>query len=137
MRQRFPWRVCGMTSTFVQLAVLGAPRSGLPAACRPEQQYQPPPDGTWTSNATIEVANAVTRPRARSGARGSWFAMARSMGMATIVFATPRVGVMKEYDLELRPTGRSVRLTQNGKPLTSPPDWATFDPRWGTLLATR
>ena len=51
-----------------------------------------------------------------------------------LVFARPRVGVIKEFDLELRPTGRSVRLMRHGKPLLIHPTGLTRHEPWGTFL---
>ena len=51
-----------------------------------------------------------------------------------LVFARPRVGVIKEFDLELRPTGRSVRLMRQGKPLRIHPTGLTRHEPWGTFL---
>ena len=51
-----------------------------------------------------------------------------------LVFARPRVGVIKEFDLELRPTGRSIRLMRQGKPLLIHPTGLTRHEPWGTFL---
>jgi hypothetical protein len=51
-----------------------------------------------------------------------------------LVFARPRVGVIKEFDLELRPTGRSVGLMRHGKPLLIHPTGLTRHEPWGTFL---
>jgi hypothetical protein len=48
--------------------------------------------------------------------------------------AQPRVGVIREYDARLRPTGRAVWLSRDGKPLLLHPTGLTFDGRWGTFL---
>jgi hypothetical protein len=42
--------------------------------------------------------------------------------------------VIREYDLELKPTGRAVWLRRDGKPLILHPTGLTWDPRWGTFL---
>ncbi len=48
--------------------------------------------------------------------------------------ANPRVGVIREYDLDLRPTGREVWLRKAGKPLILHPTGLTWDARFGTFL---
>ena len=45
-----------------------------------------------------------------------------------------KVPVIKEFDLELRPTGRSVRLMGHGKPLLIHPTGLTRHEPWGTFL---
>ena len=47
---------------------------------------------------------------------------------------TPRVGVIREYDMNMRPTGREVWLRQHDRPLLIHPTGLTWDDHWGTLL---
>lgn len=51
-----------------------------------------------------------------------------------LVLAQPRVGVIREYSLELEPTGRCVMLTRGGKTLIQHPTGLTWDDHWGTFL---
>jgi hypothetical protein len=48
--------------------------------------------------------------------------------------AQPRVGVIREYELDFKPTGREVRLRKSGRPLLIHPTGLTWHDRWGTLL---
>ena len=94
---------------------------------------QPPPDGAWTANAEVAEARTVTDTR-----------LGAAQGVAThaemVYFygddynANPRVGVIREYDRNLKPTGREVRLTRGGKPLIIHPTGLTWDVRFGTFL---
>ena len=49
---------------------------------------------------------------------------------------SPRVGVIREYDMDLSPTGREVRLS-GGQPLIIHPTGLTWDARLGPSWATR
>jgi hypothetical protein len=51
-----------------------------------------------------------------------------------LVQSRPRLGVIREYDLELKPTGRVVWLRTGDKPLILHPKGLTWDRRWGTFL---
>ena len=51
-----------------------------------------------------------------------------------VFLANPRVGVIREYDLELKPTGRAVWLRKGGKPLILHPTGLTWDETFGTFL---
>ena len=42
--------------------------------------------------------------------------------------------MIREYDMDLNPTGREVWLRQAGRPLIVHPTGLTWDDRWGTLL---
>ena len=48
--------------------------------------------------------------------------------------ARPRVGIIREYDMDLKPTGREVWLRRADRPLILHPTSLTWDPHWGTLL---
>jgi hypothetical protein len=48
--------------------------------------------------------------------------------------ASPRVGVIREYDLALAPTGRQVWLSRGGRPLIIHPTGLTWNRRFGTFL---
>jgi hypothetical protein len=48
--------------------------------------------------------------------------------------AKPRVGVIREYDMDLKPTGREVWLRRASQPLIIHPTGLTWHDRWGTLL---
>ena len=48
--------------------------------------------------------------------------------------ANPRVGVIREYTADYKPTGRVVWLRQADKPLLRHPTGLTWHSRWGTFL---
>ncbi len=48
--------------------------------------------------------------------------------------ANPRVGVIREYDAAVKPTGRVVWLRRDGKPLLVHPTGLTSDDKWGLFL---
>jgi hypothetical protein len=93
----------------------------------------PPPDGTWTTDAVVEVTRAVT-DMDLGAVQGIVVRDGKIYAYGDVVFAKPRVGVIKEYELDLKPTGRSVRLTRSGQPLIIHPTGLTWDARWGTFL---
>ena len=105
------------------------------AGARPTQAppHTPPPDGEWTANAVL------TQPRASptwaSGAvQGVVVRDGKVYAYGDVVSAKPRVGVIREYDLELNATGRVVWLRRDDKPLILHPTGLTWDTRIGTFL---
>lgn len=42
---------------------------------------------------------------------------------------------MKEYDLQLNPTGKSIHLIKNGEVVAIHPSGLSFHPQWGALLS--
>ena len=48
--------------------------------------------------------------------------------------AKPRVGIIREYTLNLKPTGRDIRLARNGKPLILHPTGLAWDAEFGCFL---
>ena len=48
--------------------------------------------------------------------------------------AKPRAGIIREYTLDLKPTGRDIRLARKGKPLILHPTGLTWDPEYGCFL---
>lgn len=51
-----------------------------------------------------------------------------------LIDAKPRVGVVREYDGQFRPTGRAIRLTTDGRPLILHPTGLTWHERFGCFL---
>lgn len=47
---------------------------------------------------------------------------------------SPRAGVIREYDLDGRPTGREVSLRRRSVPVATHPTGLTWDEKWGTYL---
>jgi hypothetical protein len=48
--------------------------------------------------------------------------------------AKPRVGIIREYTLDLTPTGRDILLARNGKPLLVHPTGLAWDANFGCFL---
>ena len=87
----------------------------------------------WNVNAEVQRVRTVVDREVGAGQGVTRFGD-RLYVYGDLVFARPRVGVIKEFDLELRPTGRSVRLMRQGKPLLIHPTGLTRHEPWGTFL---
>ncbi len=108
--------------------------SHWPCGWRVEGQEPPRSAGEpWTVNAEVQRVRTVIDREVGAGQGVSRFGD-RLYVYGDLVFARPRVGVIKEFDLELRPTGRFVRLTRQGKPLLIHPTGLTRHEPWGTFL---
>ncbi len=98
-------------------------------------KHQPPPDGTWTADAEVtEARTFTTRVWVRQGVAVH---DNRVYVYGDDYNASPRVGVIREYDLNLSPTGREVRLSRDGKPLIIHPTGLTWDARLAPSWAIR
>jgi hypothetical protein len=71
-----------------------------------------PPDGEWTLNAEVESPRAIT-DLGLGAVQGVAVRDGKIYAYGDVVFAKPRVGVMREYDLDLKPTGRVVWLSRD------------------------
>jgi len=96
-------------------------------------KYQPPPDGTWTADAEVAEARTFTDP-ALGAAQGVAVRDGKVYAYGDVYSASPRMGVMREYDQNLAPTGRQVKLGRGGRPLIIHPTGLTWDRRFGTFL---
>lgn len=99
----------------------------------PSTSFTPPPDGTWVADAEIEVEQAVT-DLGLGAAQGASIRDGKVYAYGDLVLAKPRVGVIKEYSLDLKPTGRVVMLTRNSRPVIVHPTGLTWDEKYGTFL---
>jgi hypothetical protein len=93
----------------------------------------PPPDGEWTANAVLAESRAIT-DLGLGAVQGVVVRDGKVYAYGDVVMAKPRVGVIREYDLDLKPTGRVVWLRRGEKPLILHPTGLTWDPRFGTFL---
>jgi hypothetical protein len=93
----------------------------------------PPPDGEWTANAELTQSRAITDP-GLGAVQGVAVRDGKIYAYGDLFAAKPRVGMIREYDLELKPTGRVVWLRRDDKPLILHPTGLTWDERWGTFL---
>ncbi len=113
----------------VVLALLLFPVVLAPAGLRGE----PPPDGVWEANAELE--KSVVRTVEGLGAmQGVSFHDGKVYLYGDVWDAKPRVGVIREYTADYKPTGRVVWLRRDGKPLLLHPTGLTWHERWGTFL---
>jgi hypothetical protein len=108
------------------------PQQG-PIQPHPSISHEPPPDGTWTADAVLERAQAATVD-GLGAAQGVVVRDGKIYAYGDVVRADPRVGVIREYEPDLRPTGRVVWLRRGGVPLIIHPTGLTWDDRRGTFL---
>jgi hypothetical protein len=128
------WR--GLILGCLAWAAMASPLLGQaprPPRETPSTAPQPPPDGAWTADAVVE--NQATATDAGLGAaQGVAVRDGKVYAYGDVFLAAPRVGVIREYDLNLKPTGRVVWLRKGGQPLILHPTGLTWDSRWGTFL---
>jgi hypothetical protein len=99
----------------------------------PAQAQQPPPDATWEADAALDVERSIT-DRGLGAVQGVVVREGKVYAYGDVVQAEPRVGVIREYDEKLEPTGRIIWLRRAGKPLIVHPTGLTWHDRWGTFL---
>jgi hypothetical protein len=87
----------------------------------------------WSVNATVKRMRTIVDRDVGAGQGVSRFGD-KLYVYGDVVFAHPRVGVIKEFDLDLKPTGRSIRLSRDGQPVILHPTGLTRHERWGTFL---
>jgi hypothetical protein len=107
-----------------------APSQVPPAAIL---KHQPPPDGTWTADAEVAEVRRFT-DAALGAAQGVAVRDGKVYAYGDVYGATPRMGVIREYDRDLNPTGRQVKLGRGGRPLIIHPTGLTWDRTLGTFL---
>jgi hypothetical protein len=93
----------------------------------------PPPDGSWLADAAIENAEKATDVKL-GACQGIAIRAGRIYAYGDVYSAKPRVGVIREYEMDLQPTGREVWLRRAGRPLIIHPTGLTWHDQWGTLL---
>ena len=98
-----------------------------------KRNQTPPPDAEWTANAELTESRAITDP-GLGAVQGVVVRDGKVYAYGDVVSAKPRVGVIREYDLELKPTGRVVWVRRDDKPLILHPTGLTWDSHWGTFL---
>jgi len=94
---------------------------------------QPTPDATWMADAELDVERSIT-DTGLGAIQGVVLRDGRVYAYGDLFRAEPRVGVIREYTLQLEPTGRVVWLRRGGKPLIVHPTGLTWHDRWGTFL---
>ncbi len=99
----------------------------------PSVSHQPPPDGTWTADAVVEPIRSISDTTLGAG-QGVVVRDGKIYAYGDVYSEKPRVGVIREYDMGLKPTGRAVWLRRGGTPVIVHPTGLTWNPKWGTLL---
>lgn len=99
----------------------------------PLQAQQPPADAAWQSNATL-VEPQVKTIAGLGAAQGVSLHNGKIYLYGDVYDTTPRVGVIREYDEKLQPTGRVIWLRKNNVPLSVHPTGLTWDLHWGCFL---
>ena len=94
---------------------------------------QPPPDASWTADAKLDVERSITDV-GLGAVQGVVVRDGKVYAYGDVFQAQPRVGVIREYNERLEPTGRVVWLRKDGKPLIIHPTGLTWHDRWGTFL---
>ncbi|MDR3636369.1 MAG: hypothetical protein P4L84_21380 [Isosphaeraceae bacterium] len=94
---------------------------------------QPPPDATWVADAVVDVERSIT-DTGLGAVQGVVVRDGMVYAYGDVFQAAPRVGVIREYTEQLKPTGRVVWLRRNGEPLITHPTGLTWHEPWGTLL---
>ncbi len=94
---------------------------------------QRPVDADWTANATIDDLQIASDPQL-GAAQGVSYRHDRLYFYGDVYQAKPRVGVIREYGLDLKPTGRDIRLARHGKPLILHPTGLAWDVEFGCFL---
>jgi hypothetical protein len=92
-----------------------------------------PPNGTWTTDAAIDVVHSVT-DLGLGAAQGVVVRDGKVYGYGDLVTAKPRVGVIREYSMDLVATGRVVWLRTGDETRITHPTGLTWHSRWGTFL---
>jgi hypothetical protein len=115
-----------------RLVVLGL-FACLGLASAPAQAQTPPPDGEWTANAVVTESRAIT-DSGLGAVQGVVVRDGKIYAYGDVITANPRVGVIREYDMELKASGRVVWLRRDDKPLILHPTGLTWDARFGTFL---
>ena len=94
---------------------------------------QRPVDADWTANARIENLQ-IASDEQLGAAQGVSYRHDRLYFYGDVYQAKPRVGIVREYTLDLKPTGLDIRLARRGKPLILHPTGLDWDVEFGCFL---
>jgi hypothetical protein len=96
-------------------------------------QPMPPVDADWPANAELQPAKSYSL--AGLGAiQGVSRRGDRLYIYGDVYDANPRVGKIREFDMDMKPTGKEITLARNGKPLLVHPTGLTWDDKLGCFL---
>jgi hypothetical protein len=93
----------------------------------------PPADATWIADAEVLKEQTLTM-EGLGAMQGVSFHDGKVYLYGDVYSAKPRVGVLREYTADYKPTGRVVWLRRGDQPLLRHPTGLTWHPRWGTVL---
>jgi len=99
----------------------------------PNLYSQAPSDDSWTANAVLEKVRKLTM-EGLGAMQGVSFHDGKIYLYGDVWDVQPRVGVIREYTNDYKPTGRVVWLRKDDKPLLRHPTGLTWNSRWGTFL---
>ena len=99
----------------------------------PAFSQEQPEDFAKQANVKLDPVQSVTDPEL-GAVQGIVVRDGKVYAYGDRVHASPRTGVVREYDLNLRATGRTLLLNRDGVPLIIHPTGLTWDERWGTFL---
>jgi hypothetical protein len=94
---------------------------------------QPPVDADWQANAKVDDIRTVSDPEL-GAAQGVSYRDGKLYFYGDVHQAKPRVGIIREYTLDLKPTGRDIRLARHGKPVLVHPTGLAWDAEFGCFL---
>ncbi len=94
---------------------------------------EPPPDAAWTANADIAKEKVLTMS-GLGAMQGVSFRDGKVYLYGDVSDAEPRVGVIREYTADYKPTGRVVWLRDRDKPLLRHPTGLTWHAKLGAFL---
>jgi hypothetical protein len=105
----------------------------LTSAPAPIRAQRIPPDGSWTSDAFVEAERKIT-DLGLGAVQGVVVRDGKIYAYGDVFAAAPRVGVIREYGMDLAATGRVVWLRTGDRPRILHPTGLTWHLRWGTFL---
>lgn len=123
-------RSSNFTNVFVVLVVSAA--SGL---LTQSVHSQPAEKGRWKADAVVRDPQLVTEPIIGRWIQGVSIHKDLIYFYGDIAGRQPGTGVVVEYTLAFKPTGRKIVLTENGVSVMPHPTALTWDDKWGTFMA--
>ena len=91
------------------------------------------PDDTWSFNSVISGARRTT-DLSLGAAQGASVIDGMLYIYGDLENSQPHTGIIKEFDLSARPTGRKIMLTRFGQPMSAHPSGLSKHPTYGVAL---
>jgi hypothetical protein len=88
---------------------------------------------TWPADSEVAIDKALTDLEL-GAAQGVAVRDGKIYAYGDRVLDQPRIGIIREYDQNLKWTGRQVMLTRDGKPVITHPTGLTWNSKFGTFL---